>query len=145
MFVGLGHSLVARNVENQTERMDVLNKAEHHYKAALSMDPLDHIAAYYMALHYAESRKPSEAMTYAKKALKLNSEHLQSLQLTILILSAQRNYMDALQLTEQALEEYPDNLSFVTLKVRLTEVVHGSEEALQCAKGEHKKPCDMLT
>ena len=35
MYVGLGYTLVARNVENQSDRKDLLSKAEYHYKAAL--------------------------------------------------------------------------------------------------------------
>ena len=62
VFVGLGYSLVARNSENQVDRRELLNKAEHHYKAATSLDSNDHLAEYYTALHFAESRRPEEAI-----------------------------------------------------------------------------------
>ena len=35
MYVGLGYTLVARNVENQSDRKDLLSKAEYHYKAGI--------------------------------------------------------------------------------------------------------------
>ena len=87
MYVGLGYTLVARNVENQTDRKDLLSKAEHHYKAAFELDRYDHLCQYYIALHYAETRRPEQAMKAVKNALELNPEHIAAIQLTILLLS----------------------------------------------------------
>ena len=87
LFVGLGYSLVARNVENQMERKTLLNKAEHHYQVALELDSHDHVCEYYLALHCAETRRPGLAMQRVQRALQLNPEHLSSLQLLILLLS----------------------------------------------------------
>ena len=70
---------MARNVENQTERRDLLSKAEQHYKVALELDSNDHICQYYVAMFYAETRRPDEAMKAAETALNLNPEHLISI------------------------------------------------------------------
>ena len=125
---------MARNVENQTERRDLLSKAEQHYKVALELDSNDHICQYYVAMFYAETRRPDEAMKAAETALNLNPEHLPSLQLTILLLSGKKQYKEALELVESVLDEYPDSLGLLTLKVRLCEVVHGGEVALNASK-----------
>lgn len=127
VFVGLGYALMARNVENQGERRSYLNKAEHHYNVALEMDKRDHVGQYYIALFYAETRRPIEAMDAAQKALDLNPEHLPTLQLTILLLSGKKCFKEALDLVESVLQEYPDNLGLLTLKVRLCEIVNGPE------------------
>jgi tetratricopeptide (TPR) repeat protein len=134
VFVGLGYTLVARNEVNQSERQQLLSKAEHHYKAALKLDSFDYIGEFYLAMHYAETRRPTEAMEAANRALFLNSEHLSTLQLTILLLSGKKQFNEALDLTDSVLVEYPDSLGLLTLKVRLSEVVHGSEIALIGAK-----------
>ena len=87
MYVGLGYTLVARNVENQNDRRDLLVKAEHHYKVAIELDPNDHLAEYYMALHFADTKTPEEALKNVKRAIELNPEHLSSIQLHALLLS----------------------------------------------------------
>lgn len=46
-------------------------------------------------------------------ALHLRAEHIHSLHLLVLLLSAQKQHNEALQLIEAALEEYPDNLKLV--------------------------------
>ncbi len=111
-----------------------MSKAEHHYKAALDLDDNDHLAEYYMAMHYAETRRPQEAIAAAKRALELNPEHLSSLQIMALLLSGNKRFSEALELVENVLEEFPDNLGLMALKVRLAEVVHGGERALNSAK-----------
>ena len=134
LYVGLGYFLVAKNIENQAERKDLLKKAEQHYKLALNLDRGDHVCHYHMGLFFAETRRPDEAMNAAQKAVRLNPEHLPSLQLTILLLSGKKQYKEALELADSVLEEYPDSLGLLTLKVRLCEVVHGGEMALNTAK-----------
>ena len=155
LFVGLGYTLVARNVENQMERKTLLNKAEHYYQVALELDQHDHVCEYYLALHCAETRRPELAMQRVQRALQLNPEHLSSLQLLVLLLSGKvtfeeqvfllhfknivlitgkKEYSEALEMIESVLEEYPDNLGLMTLKVRISEVVHGGEYALGAAK-----------
>ena len=48
MYVGLGYTLVARNVENQSDRKDLLSKAEYHYKAALGAKYLSFFSSHYL-------------------------------------------------------------------------------------------------
>jgi len=134
MYVGLGYTLVARNVENQSDRKDLLSKAEYHYKAALDLDHYDHLCQYYIALHYAETRRPEQAKKAVKRALELNPEHISAIQLTVLLLSGQKEFTEGLELVDTVLEEFPDNLGLMSLKVRLSEVVYGGERALNSAK-----------
>ena len=53
---------------------------------------------------------------------------------TIVIITGKKEYSEALEMIESVLEEYPDNLGLMTLKVRISEVVHGGEYALGAAK-----------
>ena len=52
----------------------------------------------------------------------------------ILLLSCNQDYAEALELTEQTMEEYPDHLGIMTLKIKLQEMLHGTEVALLSAK-----------
>ena len=45
-----------------------------------------------------------------------------------------KHYSEALEIIEDILEEYPDNLGLISLRVRLSEVVLGGETALNSAK-----------
>ena len=50
-----------------------------------------------------------EAMKHVQRALRLRSDHVQSLHLLSLLLSAQKHYSEALNLIEAAVTEYPEN------------------------------------
>ena len=50
------------------------------------------------------------------------------------LFSGQKEFTEALDLVDTVLEEYPDNLGLMSLKVRLSEVVYGGERALNSAK-----------
>ena len=102
-------------------------------------------------MHYAETRRPEQAKKAVKRALELNPEHISAIQLTVLLLSGQKEFTEGLELVDTVLEEFPDNLGLMSLKVRLSEVVYGGERALNSAKGTihilHNHflgPCEIL-
>ena len=51
-----------------------------------------------------------DAVKYTKLALKYYSDHIHSLHLLVLLLTAQKQYQEALDLISASLEEYPDNV-----------------------------------
>ncbi|WAR19401.1 TTC7B-like protein [Mya arenaria] len=59
-----------------------------------------------------------EAVRYTKLALKYYSDHVHSLHLLVLLLTAQKQYQDAMELCNAALEEYPDNIRSDTVSVK---------------------------
>ncbi|PNF24650.1 hypothetical protein B7P43_G18222 [Cryptotermes secundus] len=73
-------------------------------------------------------------MSHVKMALNLRAEHVPSLHLLILLLSAQKQHAEALQLVEAALEEYPDNLNLLYVKAHIELQSQGGESALFTAK-----------
>ena len=50
-----------------------------------------------------------EALKHVRKALHIRNDHASSLHLLALLLSAQKQNEEALQLMEAAVAEYPDN------------------------------------
>lgn len=76
------------------------------------------------------NRQMTEAMTHVKIALSLRAEHIPSLHLLALLLTAQKQYSEAFRLIESILEEYPDNLNILYVKANLELVSLGGEEAL---------------
>ena len=49
-------------------------------------------------------------MKYVRLALRYHSDHIHSLHLMVLLLSAQKQYEEAICLMRAALDEYPNNL-----------------------------------
>ena len=82
----------------------------------------------------ASHRQLAEAHTAVKVALNLQPDHLPSLVLAVLILSARGQEEEALRLCDHALTEYPDNLVLMNVKARLEETVLGGEKALETAR-----------
>jgi tetratricopeptide (TPR) repeat protein len=94
---------------------------------AQQTDPNDHLAEYYLALQFAYGCQVGEAMSHVKMALNLRAEHVPSLHLLILLLSAQKQYAEALHLVAAALEEYPDNLNLLYVKAHIELQSQGGE------------------
>ncbi|KAF8793573.1 Tetratricopeptide repeat protein 7B like protein [Argiope bruennichi] len=132
--VGLGHEMMSAIARTQNDRQDLRKKAFEAFSRASSVDPNDHLPEFFMALHYAQARQLSEAVLHAKMALHLRPDHIHSLHLLVLLLSAQKQHAEALQLIEAALEEYPDNFNLLCTKVHLEEYCVGVETALLTSK-----------
>ncbi|PSN31945.1 Tetratricopeptide repeat protein 7B [Blattella germanica] len=68
------------------------------YEQLNQVNPNDHLAEYYLGLQFAQGCQVTEAMSHVKMALNLRAEHVPSLHLLILLLSAQKQHAEALQL-----------------------------------------------
>jgi len=134
LYIGIGHYLKATEAETRESRQKYCESALQHLQFSIDLDPGDHLAHFYLGLHLATARKLTEAYHVANKALHLNPEHLQSLHLTALILSAKGELEEALKLANYALSEYPEHLPLLALKARLEEEVVGAEAALSTTR-----------
>jgi len=63
--------------------------------------------------------KVPEATTKVRQALTLNPEHTPSLQLAILLLSAQKKINEAKSLLESSLEDFPDHIGLLFIRARI--------------------------
>jgi len=70
----------------------------------------------------------------AVKALREHPYHLPTLQLLVLLLSAQKAYGDGLSVVEETLEEFPEHLGFLQVKAVLEARVGGPEASLPTLK-----------
>ncbi|KAK7066570.1 Tetratricopeptide repeat protein 7B [Halocaridina rubra] len=134
LFHGLGLTLEAHHAQRHADSHALRQKALESFVRSQQLDSSDHLVEFYLALHYAHSRLLVEATHHVKLALYLRSEHPHSLHLLILLLSAQKEYEEALELTEAALAEYPENLHLLYVRASLEEAVHGGEVALLTAR-----------
>ncbi|XP_014219287.1 tetratricopeptide repeat protein 7B [Copidosoma floridanum] len=128
--IGIGNSILSAKTIVKKDKIEHSHAAFDSFSKAQQCDPNDHLAEYYLAHEYAMNRQMSEAMTHVKIALSLRAEHIPSLHLLALLLTAQKQYTEALNLVNSILEEYPDNLNILYVKANLELHSVGGEEAL---------------
>lgn len=100
-------------------------------------------AEYLLGLHYANVHQIDAAMTCVKRALYLAPDFFPGIQLLIILLTAQKKHEEALDLVELTLEEYPNNLNLLYLKVYLEDYLEGPQKALYTA-GEMLKQWKLM-
>ncbi|XP_054001797.1 tetratricopeptide repeat protein 7B [Hylaeus anthracinus] len=130
LYIGIGHSILSANTIVKLDKNYHTKTALECFQKAQQCDPNDHLAEYYLAHEYAINRQINDAMIHVKIALNLRAEHIPSLHLLVLLLSAHKQYSEALRLINSVLEEYPDNLNFLYVKAHLELRSIGGEQAL---------------
>ncbi|KAL3216727.1 hypothetical protein MRX96_051134 [Rhipicephalus microplus] len=134
LVLGVGYALMAEQRRPQSKRAEFKASAFQCFLRAQSADPYFHLPEYHLALHYAEVRQLSKAVSHARRALELNPEHVHTLHLLALLLSAQKQHGEALQLINATLDEYPNYLNLMYTKAHLEDYCLGPEEALLTSK-----------
>ncbi|RXG69514.1 Tetratricopeptide repeat protein 7B [Armadillidium vulgare] len=134
LYLGLGYTMQAMHSHRNCEIQSLKSKAFEALTRAQQIDSADHLVEYYLAFNYAQNRQLVEATQHVKMALYLRAEHPPSLLLLILLLSAQRENEEALQLCEAAVSEYPEHLQLLYLKASLEEELLGCDAALLTAR-----------
>lgn len=79
----------------------------------------DHLIYFHQALHDAKNKSYKAAIENLKKAIELNPQHVPSIKLLILSLSALKLLDEALSLCETSLREFEDDLSLLYMKCNL--------------------------
>ncbi|KAL1425270.1 hypothetical protein MTO96_019418 [Rhipicephalus appendiculatus] len=108
LVLGVGYALMAEQRRPQSKRAEFKASAFQCFLRAQSADPYFHLPEYHLALHYAEVRQLSKAVSHAKRALELNPEHVHTLHLLALLLSAQKQHGEALQLINATPRRVPE-------------------------------------
>ncbi|CAG0879431.1 unnamed protein product [Darwinula stevensoni] len=134
VYKGIGIYMKSRAQNLHQDRTKLLQEAEECFLKAAAVDEGDHLVQFYVALLAAHHRRISEAVSHVKVALSLRRDHLPSLHLLALLLSAQNDNVEALSLTEASLKEYPNSMPLMYLKAILEEKVRGPEVALLTAR-----------
>ncbi|XP_011646054.2 tetratricopeptide repeat protein 7B [Pogonomyrmex barbatus] len=130
LYIGIGHSMLSANTIVKQDKVHHTNTALDFFQKAQQCDPNDHLAEYYLAHEYAINRQITDAIVHVKIALNLRAEHIPSLHLFALLLSAHKQYSEALHVINSVLEEYPDNLNFLYVKAHLELRSIGGVDAL---------------
>lgn len=130
LYVGIGYQQLAILANMKSERDKYEKKATEALEKAVQNDNNDHLGEYYLALQYALVNNIPEALIHARYALAMRTEHAPSLHLFALLLTASRRPREALDVVENALNEFPDNLSLLHVKAHLQLYLEDVETSL---------------
>lgn len=133
--------LYEREVQSiRQKKSSNLESSLHYLDLAIKTNRDDYLVHFHKALHEARQKSYSLAINSIRQAIKLNPNHVPSIQLLILSLSGLKLHDDALNLCESALLEFPDNLMILYLKSNLEQVgSRGYKKAL--ATAQHMLKC----
>jgi tetratricopeptide (TPR) repeat protein len=129
-------------------RPSLYTKAIESFEKAIEIAPAAYEGHYYLALQQAEMRDVSKAIVSVKQSLGLNSAHIPSWHLLVLLLSAQKDYERALSICAVGLKESDwdlpqtdgfsasqlDGEDYLALRITqaaLIEQINGAEAALE--------------
>lgn len=119
LYVGIGLQQISIASNLKTERDQYNKLALEAFEKANNVDNADHLTEYYLAFQHAINYNINEALSHIKIALSLRPEHASSLHLFSLLLTANRKPLQALDIVDNALEEFPDELNLLHVKAHL--------------------------
>lgn len=134
LYVGIGYQQIASSANLRSQKEHYAKLALDALEKAVQLDPNDHLSEYYLALQHAMSYNIVDALFHVRVALSLRAEHASSLHLFALLLTANRRAKEALQVVEDAVDEFPDNLHLLHVKAHLElhlQTPHRSLETVQ--------------
>lgn len=130
LYLGIGYQQLAIHANLKSERELYNRLALETLEKAVQNDPNDHLCEYYLSLQYGLLNNITEALAHVRFALALRTEHAPSLHLFALLLTASRRPREALAVVEDALDEFPDNLSLLHVKAHLQLHLQDAETSL---------------
>ncbi|KAF8933122.1 hypothetical protein BGZ47_011022 [Haplosporangium gracile] len=147
-YRGIAYGLQAAQAQEPEARPSLYTKAIESFEKAIEIAPAAYEAHYYLALQQAEVRDIPKAIVSVKQSLGLNSAHIPSWHLLVLLLSAQKDYERALSICAVGLKESDwdlpqtdgfsasqlDGEDYLALRITqaaLIEQVNGAEAALE--------------
>ena len=136
--LGKAQGLLAEKELTFEKRQTLLKKSLDSLKHATELDPHDIDFIFYYAIQLAIVREIAAAREQIQQALALCHDHTGCLHLLALLLSADKQYTEALKICELALHEDPNNLNLTKTKILLQVVVSGVQPALQTCKNALK-------
>ncbi|CAH0553551.1 unnamed protein product [Brassicogethes aeneus] len=134
LFIGIGYHLQSEACQLKKEKENLRTNAITNFQSAVELEPNDHLCRYYLGLQLAIKGDIAKAQQHVRIGLDLQPESFSTLHLFVLILTAERQHKMALQIVENALEEYPDCLNLMYLKAHLELHEKGGDKALVTAK-----------
>lgn len=133
-LLGRGYSTLSERELSTESRAVLFKQSLEHFRRATELDSKNIDYAFYLALQYAESRELVNAKEQIQRALSLNAGHTSCLHLLALIYSAEKQYMEALQICDFALQKHPENFGILECKIKLEVITSGTNQAFKTCR-----------
>ena len=133
-LIGRGYSTLSERELSAEKRGVLFKKGLEHLKRAAELDPKNIDYSFYLALQYAESRELQKGKEQIQHSLSLNAGHTSCLHLLALIYSAEKQYLEALQICEFALQKQPENFGILECKIKLEVITAGTNQAFKTCR-----------
>ena len=133
-LLGRGYSALSEHELSAESRAALFKRGLQHFKQATELDPKNIDYVFYLALQYAESRELGNAREQIQQALSLNAGHTSCLHLLALIYSAEKQYVEALQICDFALHKQPENFGVLECKIKLEVITSGTNTAFKTCR-----------
>lgn len=132
--LGEAQVVLAEKEMTYAKKQVLLKKSLNTFKQAMNLDPQNSDYIFRYAIQLAVAREISASMEFVQQALSISHDHPGCLHLLALLLSAMKQYSEALKICELALVEDPNNLNLIKTKISLQVIVQGPHQALQTCK-----------
>ena len=133
-LLGRGYSLLSERELSTENRPLLFKKSLEHLRKAAELDPKNIDYTFYLSLQYAESRELHKGKEQIQRSLHLNAGHTSCLHLLTLIYSAEKQYVEALQICDFALQKQPENFGILECKIKLEVITTGTHQAFKTCK-----------
>ena len=133
-LLGRAYTILSERELSSQKRGELHKQGLRHLKQAVQLDQQSVDFSFHFALQLAQSRELLQAITEVRRALSLNAGHTSCLHLLALILSAQKQYIEALKVCDFALQKQPENFGLLECKIKLEVVTNSSHQALKTCK-----------
>ena len=139
LLIGISNCLIFESGTDSMRRVKQQNLTEaiEYFKMSMAENSSDHLPYFHLSLLMGNQRAINDALDYAQASLQLNPQHLPTIQLLVLCLTALKQNREAYDLCEAALQEFPDHLILLYIKCHLEEELfeeNGRELALVTSK-----------
>jgi len=134
LALGMGYSLLASEACLRGERQQLQKQAIDALQKGHNLDPDDSEVLFHLALNQALMRQMTKALKNIRNALKMDMNQSFFLHLLALVLSSQKKFVEALEVCDAALMEFPDDFSLLLTKVKLEQTGVGGDQALITCK-----------
>ena len=133
-LIGRGYSVLSEHELSSEKRATLFKQSLEHFRQAAELDPKNIDYAFYLALQYAESRELLNGREQIQRSLGLNAGHTSCLHLLALIYSAEKQYVEALQICDFALQKQPENFGILECKIKLEVITLGTNQAFKTCR-----------
>ncbi|XP_074631589.1 tetratricopeptide repeat protein 7B-like isoform X2 [Acropora palmata] len=134
LALGIGYSLKAGEACLRGERQQFQKRATEALQRAHNLDPDDSEVLFHLSLCQAHMRQITKALKNVRNAVKIDMNQSFFLHLLALVLSSQKKFVEALEVCDAALMEFPEDFSLLVTKVKLEQTCVGGDQALITCK-----------